>query len=102
MGILSDVIVFLLTKKKYDARGRSLSRNLYKALRTGLNEYFLADEFDAISMKSLHPITANVLVSIASELCSYSFSRRKRAPRKVKRRAEAKKRAVKSRGGRSE
>jgi hypothetical protein len=61
VGILSDVIVFLLTKKKYDARGRSLSRNLYKALRTGLNEYFLADEFDAISMKSLHPITANTM-----------------------------------------
>lgn len=57
VGILSDVIVFLLTKKKYDARGRSLTRNLYKALKTGLNEYFLADEFDAIGMKSVHPVT---------------------------------------------
>lgn len=49
-----------------------------------------------------HPITARKLVSIASALCSCSFSRRKRAPRRVKAVAEVKNRAVKRRGGRRE
>jgi len=51
---------------------------------------------------ALHPITARELVRVASALCSCSFSRRKRAPRRLKRKAEVKKRAVKSRGGRRE
>ena len=49
-----------------------------------------------------HPITARKLDIIASALCSCSFSRWNRAPRRVKKLAEVKNRAVKRRGGRRE
>ena len=38
-------MIFLLVRKKYDGRGRTLCRNLYKTFKMGLNSYILADEY---------------------------------------------------------